>query len=106
MDNLDQASLRRFDLKIKFDYLKPEQGWELFQQVLADYNCNLEDADVWKKKVVALRGLTPGDFATVVRQSRYSSEESLSAELLISGLKREIEFKDKGKFKNIGFVVD
>ncbi len=105
MDNLDQASLRRFDLKIKFDYLKPDQGWELFQQVIADYNSRIKDKDACEKKVRALRGLTPGDFATVVRQSRYAPVK-LDAESLIDGLKREIEFKDKGKFKNIGFVVD
>ncbi len=105
MDNLDQASLRRFDLKIKFDYLKPEQGWELFQQVIADYNSCIEDTEGCEKKVRALRGLTPGDFATVVRQSRYDPIK-LDAQSLIDGLKREIEFKDKGKFKNIGFVVD
>jgi SpoVK/Ycf46/Vps4 family AAA+-type ATPase len=105
MDNLDQASLRRFDLKIKFDYLKPEQGWELFQQVIADFNAKVEDKDVMEKKVRSLRGLTPGDFATVVRQSRYSRDK-LSAQSLLDGLKREIEFKDKGKFKNIGFLSD
>ncbi len=105
MDNLDQASLRRFDLKIKFDFLKPEQGWELFQQVITDYNASIDDKELWEKKVRALRGLTPGDFATVVRQSRYAPTH-LGAESLLDGLKREIEFKDKGKFKNIGFVVN
>jgi SpoVK/Ycf46/Vps4 family AAA+-type ATPase len=29
MDNLDQAALRRFDLKIFFDFLKPEQAKQL-----------------------------------------------------------------------------
>jgi len=103
MDNLDQASLRRFDLKIKFDYLKPEQGWELFKQVLVDYHHEVDDREAWRKKVIALRGLTPGDFATVVRQNRYS-KASLNADTLITGLQREISFKDKGNFKNIGFV--
>jgi SpoVK/Ycf46/Vps4 family AAA+-type ATPase len=103
MDNLDQASLRRFDLKIKFDYLKPEQGWELFKQVLVDYHSEVDDMAVWQKKVTALRGLTPGDFATVVRQNRYS-KKSLSADTLMAGLMREVEFKNKGHFKNIGFV--
>jgi len=30
MDGLDQASLRRFDLKLEFGYLKREQAWQLF----------------------------------------------------------------------------
>ncbi|CAA6809720.1 MAG: Unknown protein [uncultured Thiotrichaceae bacterium] len=104
MDNLDQASLRRFDLKIKFDFIKPEQGWELYKQVLADFGVHLED-DSLEQKVRALRGLTPGDFATVVRQNRFS-KGALDCNSLLDGLKREIEFKEKGKFKNIGFVVD
>jgi len=32
MDVFDQASLRRFDLKIKFNYLRPDQAWTLFQR--------------------------------------------------------------------------
>jgi SpoVK/Ycf46/Vps4 family AAA+-type ATPase len=34
MDNLDKASLRRFDFKVSFDYLTPAQSWKLFQHVL------------------------------------------------------------------------
>ncbi|MCK5725817.1 MAG: ATP-binding protein [Thiotrichaceae bacterium] len=105
MDNLDQASLRRFDLKVKFDYLKPEQGWELFMQVVKDFDGKIKNTKALEKKVRSLRGLTPGDFATVVRQSRFAPK-SLDTESLLAGLKREIEFKDKGKFKNIGFVVN
>jgi SpoVK/Ycf46/Vps4 family AAA+-type ATPase len=105
MDNLDQASLRRFDLKIKFDYLKPTQAWELFQQVLMDYSGVLKNEDVLRKKVKGMRGITPGDFATVVRQNRYSGK-TLDAESLLAGLEREVDFKEKGKFKNIGFVTE
>lgn len=105
MDNLDDASLRRFDLKIKFDYLKPEQSWELFQQVISDFNSSIRNKSGWEKKIRGLRGLTPGDFATVVRQSRYGAI-TLSEQTLLDGLKREIEFKEKGRSKNIGFVVD
>ena len=31
-DNLDQAALRRFDLKVKFDFLKPVQACELLRR--------------------------------------------------------------------------
>ena len=40
MDVFDQASLRRFDLKIKFDYLRPEQAWIMFQQVAEADACD------------------------------------------------------------------
>ncbi|MBW6608203.1 ATP-binding protein, partial [Salmonella enterica subsp. enterica serovar Weltevreden] len=29
MEGLDQAALRRFDLKVKFDYLRADQAWAL-----------------------------------------------------------------------------
>lgn len=31
MSGLDQASLRRFDMKLEFGYLKPKQAWKLFR---------------------------------------------------------------------------
>jgi len=106
MENLDQASIRRFDLKIKFDYLKPLQSWLLFQQTLQD--CGQEiindiDQPYWEKKVLALQGVTPGDFATVSRQNRFS-KQALNAEQLFQGLEREIRFKQYGAFKGIGFI--
>ena len=103
MEQLDQASLRRFDLKIKFDFIKPKQLWELFKQVLADYDADEPEESVWKKKVVAVQGLTPGDFATVARQNRFSGNP-LSAESLLDGLKRELTFKANGANKNMGFI--
>jgi SpoVK/Ycf46/Vps4 family AAA+-type ATPase len=106
METLDQASLRRFDLKIKFDYLKPEQSWALFQQTLIDQNNPLDEAgrEKWEKKVKALQGVTPGDYATTVRQSRFS-DKLFDAKQLFAGLEREIKFKQYGAFKGIGFIA-
>jgi hypothetical protein len=53
--------------------------------------------------VTSLQGLTPGDFATVARQNRFSGNP-LSAESLLDGLKRELSFKANGAFKNMGFI--
>ncbi|MGV6808619.1 MAG: AAA family ATPase [bacterium] len=106
MENLDQASIRRFDLKVKFDYLKPTQNWLLFQQVLQDCGSEMsheEEKLDWEKKVLALQGVTPGDFATVSRQNRFS-KQTLDAEQLFKGLEREIRFKQYGAFKGIGFI--
>jgi len=33
MDNLDKTSLIRFDLKLKFDALKPNQSWKMFKEL-------------------------------------------------------------------------
>ena len=103
METLDQASLRRFDLKIKFDYLKPEQSWTLFKQTLKDYQEAENELEDWQKKVRGLQGVTPGDYATVARQNRFSGKP-LEAKALYKGLQREIEFKQYGAFKGIGFI--
>ena len=103
METLDQASLRRFDLKIKFDYLKPEQNWTLFKQTLQDYQETERELDTWEKTIRSLQGVTPGDFATVARQNRFSGKP-LDAKALLKGLEREIKFKQYGAFKGIGFI--
>ena len=63
------ASLRRFDLKAKFDFLKPEQAVELAGRVLATTNIALDDAA--RDRIGHMAQLTPGDFAAVMRQSRF-----------------------------------
>jgi SpoVK/Ycf46/Vps4 family AAA+-type ATPase len=100
MDNLDQASLRRFDLKLKLDYLLPEQSWLLFQE-----ECSLVDTSFSNKdrdEILRLRNLTPGDFATVRRQHAFQPIQS-SKEFVIR-LKEEIKVKQVGNSQLIGFV--
>ncbi|MCK5895203.1 MAG: ATP-binding protein [Cocleimonas sp.] len=105
MDALDQASLRRFDLKIKFDYLKADQTWLLFKQTLTDAGNKLQDEEgVYQHKIRALQGVTPGDFATTIKQNRFTPKK-LNAEYLLNALIREIKFKRYGSFKEIGFMT-
>ena len=87
MDRLDPAVHRRFDLKIQFDYLKSDQAGKLFIRVLADfqgYTRPRRSTESVKMRLSKLSTLTPGDFATVVRQARalgtrYDAEQLLSA---------------------------
>ena len=69
IDTLDPASLRRFDLKAKFDFLKETQCEALAQKVLEGFGFSLapEDAAALKGR----RNLTPGDFAAVRRQAAF-----------------------------------
>ncbi|MDR3899078.1 MAG: ATP-binding protein [Duodenibacillus sp.] len=69
LDSFDGASLRRFDLKAKFDFLKPEQAVELAGRVLATTNIALDDAA--RDRIGHMAQLTPGDFTAVMRQSRF-----------------------------------
>lgn len=101
MDSLDAASLRRFDVKIRFDYLKPCQRVAL----LCDYNEWLglpaplaADQDA----VRSLHNLTPGDFAAVCRQRHLRRMET--ANDLVCALQYESELKKDGRRSTIGFV--
>jgi len=71
MDGLDSASLRRFDLKGKFNYLKPDQAVALWlnhlQAVGIEARTSPDEA-----RLRSLTNLTPGDFATVARQARFN----------------------------------
>lgn len=103
MDNLDAASLRRFDLKIRFAYLKPDQSVEL----LHDYTRWLhldepESAD--EHAVRKLKNLTPGDFAAVCRQHQLRRIDT--AKDLVQALEKESELKQDGRqAPTIGFLA-
>lgn len=68
MEKLDQASLRRFDFKVKFDYLNPDQRWEMFLREYLRLGGDTDSAMDWEKQVRGLEKLTPGDFAVAARQ--------------------------------------
>jgi SpoVK/Ycf46/Vps4 family AAA+-type ATPase len=99
MGSLDAAALRRFDMKVKFDYLKPAQAWQLFEDTAAKFNIELTEID--QAALEKLRLLTPGDFANVVRQSRL--RKILSATDLIERLSAECKVKPEGMKQAIGF---
>ncbi len=103
MDNLDEASIRRFDLKIKMDYLQPEQVWIMFQQVLSERNEKISRKKWWQQQLAIFNNLTPGDFATVVRQNRLSSHQ-FDAKKLYEGIKSESLFKSDNK-RSIGYMA-
>jgi SpoVK/Ycf46/Vps4 family AAA+-type ATPase len=70
MDSLDKASLRRFDLKLKFDFLKAEQSWSMFLAYAKELKLKTPSSSL-RKTVESLKYLTPGDFAAVTRQNRF-----------------------------------
>lgn len=68
-DDLDPACLRRFDLKTKFDYLRPEQALAMAQAYAGKLGIS-DDANVLDH-VADFGNLTPGDFAAVSRQATF-----------------------------------
>jgi len=106
MTKLDAASLRRFDFKVKFDYLNPEQRWTLFQQESRRLGSNLprdhQALQGLKDQVHRLTKLTPGDFAVLNRQVAVLGRIS-KPEQMLAVLTQECLAKGES-FAKIGFV--
>ncbi|PJK12938.1 AAA family ATPase [Lysobacteraceae bacterium NML120232] len=100
IDNLDQAALRRFDLKIKFGYLRPESAWELLCRHCKQINLEAPAPEL-KARAARLERLTPGDFAAVLRQHRFRPIQSAAA--MLAALEAECAVKE-GSRRPIGFI--
>lgn len=106
MDRLDPAVLRRFDLKIHFGYLKQEQAEAMFSEILAEFQGTPQPqrcTDSVKLRLSKLDTLTPGDFATVVRQAR-AMGKTYDSERLVAALEEECRAKLRGMNAVKGFV--
>ncbi len=100
MDRLDAASLRRFDFKVRFDYLRPEQRLSLLHASWPALPSPLTDQA--RRQLAALDQLTPGDFAVVARQWALTGMEPEAAEI-IEALAEECRVKGSTS-KSIGFM--
>ncbi|QRP64086.1 ATP-binding protein [Rhodanobacter sp. FDAARGOS 1247] len=100
MDNLDPAALRRFDIKLRLDYLTTEQAWSLLQRYCETLGLGMPD-DELKPRLARLRQLTLGDFALVGRQHGFRALGSAMA--LMLALEAECALK-KYVRAPIGFV--
>jgi SpoVK/Ycf46/Vps4 family AAA+-type ATPase len=100
MSNLDQAALRRFDLKVKFDYLKHDQASDLFFRHCKSLKLP-PPTESEQRELSKLINLTPGDFATVVKQHRFYPMTKTSE--LVAALTGECAIKEGGNRIPIGF---
>jgi transitional endoplasmic reticulum ATPase len=101
MSNLDQAALRRFDMKIHLDYLRPAQAWQLFDKQCAAMGFAQPSLNL-QESLYALHLLTPGDFAAVHRRHRFHPVADANA--LLEGLREECAVKEGSQTRRIGFV--
>ena len=101
MNDLDEAALRRFDLKVNFKALRAEQIVELFQSHILELKLK-DPQQLGLNKVVGLNNLAPGDFAAVARRARFKpfSDGLGFADALVE----EVGLKRDGVKRTIGFV--
>lgn len=91
LDTLDEASLRRFTFKIKFDFMTNEQVNSAIEHFFGISNTN-----------VNIKGLTAGDFATVKKKADFLNITDLKE--LTKMLEEEVKIKNCKELKNtVGF---
>jgi len=98
MDDLDQASLRRFAIKVEFDYLAPDQAWRMLRK-----ECTGKATARDRGAISAITNLAPGDFAAVKKRLSILGQKP-TAEALIAGLKQECRCKQDDASNVIGFL--
>ena len=90
MDSLDEASLRRFTFKIKFDFMNKEQVKKALKHFF-----NI-DSDIY------IKGLTCGDFANVKKRTDFLDIKETKE--IIKMLQEEVKVKKSKELQNqIGF---
>ena len=101
-NHLDQAALRRFVFKIRFDYLTLPQRQSLFAKSLEMPESEIPTEHL--KRLAKLTNVAPGDFATVLKQATLLNETITSQEL-VSQLEKECSIKQGNTTQHpIGFV--
>jgi DNA replication protein DnaC len=94
LDDLDSASLRRFNHKMGFDYLTGGGNllfYELFLGPLANDSLN---AGV-RGKIKLIRNLTPGDFKVVRDRYSFYSLDDVDHNIMIEALQKEAQIKEQ-----------
>ncbi|WP_159628053.1 AAA family ATPase [Massilia puerhi] len=101
IDDIDPAALRRFDLKLRFGYLRPEQAMLMLERQCATLGLAPPDVHA-QARVRSLAQLTPGDFAALARRHRFALFTACAP--LVTALEQECALK-RGRQAAIGFLA-
>jgi transitional endoplasmic reticulum ATPase len=101
--DMDAASLRRFNHKVEFGYLKPDGNVIFYEKLVAPLISKPPD-DFTVKALKGLSGLAPGDFKSVRDKFAFRNRKDITHKALVDALADEAKVKaiHAGE-KNIGF---
>ena len=99
MDGLDPAALRRFDLKVRFGFLRADQSQALLRRWCSRWGL-AKPGKTERGAIGRLENLTPGDFAAVARRHRFHPLGSPAE--AVAALAEECTLK-AGRRTRIGF---
>ncbi|MDO4936867.1 MAG: ATP-binding protein [Sutterellaceae bacterium] len=101
VDTLDPASIRRFDIKVKFDAMTENQAQALFESYTEQFGIRDSVTPAVLRQARELSFVTPGDFAAVARQAGF--HPITDAEDFVGRLQTECSLKKENKHRPIGF---
>ncbi len=101
--DLDEASLRRFDFKIRFGYMQAAQARQLLIESLRALGQEPDIDPVTLRRLERLDRLTPGDFASVVRRFHIHAGD-LTGTAFVDALAAEIALRRMQEPRKVGFV--
>jgi SpoVK/Ycf46/Vps4 family AAA+-type ATPase len=101
MDAIDPAALRRIDMQIHFEALRPQQVREGFATLCKTQAIEVEDGEL--EHVGNLDGVTPGDFAALSRRLRFAPGTRTAGGLI--ALLQELLDQKQPKRMPIGFTA-
>ena len=95
LDSLDPATMRRFDFKVKFDYLTNEQAVEMAAELLKAFKVPMTKQNrVMLEANLGRLQLAQGDFAALLRRFVAMSEK-VKVRKLCEELKKEAGFRGR-----------
>jgi AAA+ superfamily predicted ATPase len=93
LDGLDPAVLRRFNHKIKFNYLNTKSVKTLFESQLLPLSADKIISPAMHKQLESCHHLTPGDFKVVLQRNYFKKETPAS--VLLEQLIQEMSYKQE-----------
>ncbi|MDA8141427.1 MAG: ATP-binding protein [Desulfobacteraceae bacterium] len=103
LSDLDDASLRRFRFKIRFDYLDSHGNVIFYQKLLGGLVPSPLDETSFSA-LKRIQNLAPGDFKIVRDRYSFNASPDLSHQMLIADLTQEASIKNlHGKLRQVGF---
>jgi len=103
-DSLDESLARRMDFKVRLSAMTGEQSVELLRAYCEFLQLHEPDA-ASVDKIFRMRGLVPGDYAAVAKQTR--SLPIASAQEFVTRLQNELSYKkDTDAKPRMGFLCD
>ncbi|NLG19274.1 MAG: ATP-binding protein [Fibrobacter sp.] len=100
---LDTASIRRFMVKLHFDYLTCE-GSEHFYNLLLSPLCQSKPGPQELAMVREITSLAPGDFKNILNRFSLMPPNLVTHEKMIQSLKDEVAARSRHGGRTIGFV--